>query len=188
MAYYMEADSFVFLKDSWTARGGSGHPELETYARLKEHGVEHVATAIAGGEVGGPDVQLTHSQQYATLKRPPLARVHYRLVTNIGRPLESYTDSQELLRAVHCAFEGTVDLSFTDAVHSDPLTGHKQAYEKAGILHGDVSVANILIDVNSTPNNFKAFLNDWDACAHMSGSCMGSKRLNHTVSFSLVSL
>ena len=178
----MEADSFVFLKDSWTARGGSGHPELETYARLKEHGVEHVATAIAGGEVGDTDVQLTHSQRYSTSKRPPRARAHYRLVTNLGRPLESYTDSQELLKAVHCAFEGTVPVTIATNCQSDVSTGHQQAYEKAGILHGDVSISNILIDVDSTPSNFKAFLNDWDVCTYISEPGKSSTRHNHTVS------
>ena len=46
----------------------------------------------------------------------------------------------------------------------DGSTGHQQAWEKAGILHRDVSVANILIDVESPPGNLRGFLTDWDLC------------------------
>ena len=46
------------------------------------------------------------------------------------------------------------------------LLGHKDAWEKAGILHRDVSVGNIMIDVTSTEEDFKAFLNDWDLCKY----------------------
>ena len=38
--------------------------------------------------------------------------------------------------------------------------GHEEAWTKANILHRDVSMGNILIDVDSK----EAFLNDWDHC------------------------
>ena len=49
-----------------------------------------------------------------------------------------------------------------------PQTGHQQAYEKAEVLHRDVSAANIMIDIDSTRDNFKAFLVDWDQCRYLS--------------------
>lgn len=45
-------------------------------------------------------------------------------------------------------------------------SGHQDAWEKAGILHRDVSVANILIDISSTPGDSKGFINDWDLCKY----------------------
>lgn len=41
--------------------------------------------------------------------------------------------------------------------HLHPTAGHKDAYEKCGILHRDVSGANILI-----LDNGRGILNDWD--------------------------
>lgn len=40
------------------------------------------------------------------------------------------------------------------------------AWEKAGILHRDVSVANIMIDVDSPSGKSFGFLNDWDHCKY----------------------
>ena len=41
-------------------------------------------------------------------------------------------------------------------------TAHKQAWENAHILHRDVSMSNILIDVKTG----SGFLNDWDLCKY----------------------
>ena len=186
VAYYEEEERVVFLKDSWIVRDNIFHPELDTYARLRANNVEYVATALAGGEVGLPDIQTTRTQCYSTSKTPPLPRVHSRLVTNLGRPLEDYAEAQELIKAVHCAFEGNVFVHLLRESYLTPSIGHKQAWEKAGILHGDISVANILIDVDSTPDNFRAFLNDWDVCTYKSDICDGPTRYGHTVSSTLL--
>ena len=42
------------------------------------------------------------------------------------------------------------------------MVAHQDAWEKAGVLHRDVSMGNILIDV-ITGNGF---LNDWDLCKY----------------------
>ena len=39
---------------------------------------------------------------------------------------------------------------------------HKHAWEKTQILHGDVSMGNILIDIKTGDG----FLNDWDLCKY----------------------
>ena len=39
---------------------------------------------------------------------------------------------------------------------------HKHAWEKARVLHRDVSRGNIMIDVRSTWDEPLGFLNDWD--------------------------
>ena len=50
--------------------------------------------------------------------------------------------------------------------------GHRDAYEKAGILHRDVSMSNILIDLETG----KAFLNDWDLCKYTDEINLGASQ------------
>lgn len=65
-------------------------------------------------------------------------------------------------------------------------SAHREAWEKAGILHRDVSVGNILIDVDpdvsdageSTPTGF---LNDWDMCKYKDEIQSGATQANRTV-------
>ncbi|GJE87421.1 hypothetical protein PsYK624_035040 [Phanerochaete sordida] len=51
------------------------------------------------------------------------------------------------------------------------LIAHRMAYKKAGILHRDVSMSNILINIDKT----EAFLNDWDLCKYNSDEDLGSQ-------------
>ena len=46
------------------------------------------------------------------------------------------------------------------------MTGHWEAYELAGVLHRDVTPANIMIAVDSIDKKLRAFLNDWDMCKY----------------------
>lgn len=46
----------------------------------------------------------------------------------------------------------------------DRLLAHRKAWEKAKILHRDVSVGNIMINVESATKEPDGFLNDWDLC------------------------
>ncbi len=56
-------EGLYFLKDSWRADSKHIHPELEVYQRLKASGVtQGVATAVAGGDVGGPNAQCTETR------------------------------------------------------------------------------------------------------------------------------
>ncbi|EKM56598.1 uncharacterized protein PHACADRAFT_194191 [Phanerochaete carnosa HHB-10118-sp] len=120
--------------------------QLEAYIRLHQHKVPYIATPIAGGDVDG---QCTISQKYMTHLSEewrPSKRVHIRLVTKeVGRLLETYKDSVELLEVCTCAY-----------------VAHKRAWENANILHRDVSVGNIMIDSETG----EGFLNDWDLCKY----------------------
>ncbi|GJE86569.1 hypothetical protein PsYK624_026490 [Phanerochaete sordida] len=137
---------FVWLKDQWRSVA-LAHSELDAYIRLHANGVSLIATPIAGGDVDG---HRTASQRYMThMKedRRPAAHVHTRLVTKgVGRPLESYHDSPELLKVCFEAF-----------------IAHADAYKKARILHCDVSTGNIMIDTETG----QGFLNDWDLCKYV---------------------
>ena len=47
----------------------------------------------------------------------------------------------------------------------DPFPAHRDAWEKGGVLHRDVSVGNIMINVEPGPDGkTQGFLTDWDIC------------------------
>ncbi|KAJ3485949.1 hypothetical protein NLI96_g4578 [Meripilus lineatus] len=155
VAYDLVNKRLVFLKDYWQPETKSYHLELDTYKRLQAKNVLYVATPVGGGHVGSDpcqpkgssSMQRTLSQVYLSAAHGECyrARVHYRFaVQEICRPLEDYRDVVEMLRAVCFA-----------------VAAHKAAWEKAGVLHRDISPGNILITENG-----RGILNDWDMCKY----------------------
>lgn len=107
VALSIELGRLVFLKDAWRANCPEIHPELETYLKLNNEGVCNVPTALGGGDVGGATKQRTVTQEYISGPDAPLERLHSRLILQeLGRPLDSYADSAELMLVVLCAFQG----------------------------------------------------------------------------------
>ncbi|RDX46234.1 hypothetical protein OH76DRAFT_891201 [Lentinus brumalis] len=73
-------------------------------------------------------------------------RSHMRFVIEeVGRPLTDFRDTKELVTAMR-----------------DAIKGHRLAYNKAGILHRDVNLGNILIVDEPTPEGPLGFLHDFD--------------------------
>ncbi|GJE97853.1 hypothetical protein PsYK624_140750 [Phanerochaete sordida] len=152
VAYDLEEDKLVYIKDSWRSKKNL-HAEADTYLRLKKHGVQHVATLLAGGDVGGSaSPQHTVSQEYQPDgPHKDFERAHHRVVfKEIGRPLDGYPNSGELIILV-----------------SHAAIGHYEAWTKAGVLHRDVSLSNMLIDVESPRKRLRCFLTDWDLCRYL---------------------
>ena len=101
----------VFFKEQWRANAEGANPELETYLRLRQHGVQFVATLVAGGDVVNPrsgEVNKTVSQRYFDKQGIDLSeRIQTRIVLKeVGRPLETYADTIELLTVVGHALVG----------------------------------------------------------------------------------
>ncbi|KAL6300807.1 hypothetical protein BKA93DRAFT_752437 [Sparassis latifolia] len=79
------------------------------------------------------------------------------VVKEVGRPLDDHENSREMLYATF-----------------DALTAHREAWERADVLHRDISIGNILIDEDPdnpgyhgvVPKVIKGFLNDWDLCKY----------------------
>ncbi|KAJ3543935.1 hypothetical protein NM688_g5800 [Phlebia brevispora] len=138
----------VFLKDSWRPDSRSIQPEFETYKILKEKQVQHVATALGGGDVGAPHPQKTINQDCFDPRVRPTKRVHHRIVLReVGEPLADYKSSIEMISVVY-----------------DAVVGHFQAWNQADILHRDISVNNILINIDSPDGRRAGLLIDWDLC------------------------
>ncbi|KAI0089094.1 hypothetical protein BDY19DRAFT_1048081 [Irpex rosettiformis] len=145
-------DSYLlgFLKDYWQPHSDGKVPwELDIYMKLKAAGVRHVATAIGGGEVkdgSGSQMTITDNSFNA-----PLKLEHCRIaLKEFARPLEDYENSKGLITIV-----------------SHALEGHDNAWNKAKILHRDISVNNIMFVVaqdEETTREMNGILIDWDLC------------------------
>ncbi|KAF4563161.1 hypothetical protein EYR40_007126 [Pleurotus pulmonarius] len=109
-------------------RDVASRPETETLQELNDKGVKHVPTLVCGGDLPGQETK-THEVNDSSWR--------------IGH--------KRILKRIHSRFV-VAELSMT---HSKAR--HKQAYEKCGILHRDVSGGNILI-----LDNNEGLLNDWD--------------------------
>ncbi|OBZ67750.1 hypothetical protein A0H81_12496 [Grifola frondosa] len=152
-AYDMTAKTHVFLKDTWRPDSARIRPEGEIYKKLAQCEVAEIATLLYCGDVGGEKPQKTCAQrplEKEDTKVKVLARIHYRLVfEEIARPLGKYKNSLEMALAIYAA-----------------LTAHRDAWEKAGILHRDISDGNIMICDDAKDEHGRrttmAFLNDWD--------------------------
>ncbi|KAI0355846.1 hypothetical protein OH77DRAFT_268114 [Trametes cingulata] len=85
--------------------------------------------------------RLLYGEGYAYLERS-----HMRIVVDdVGRPLTQFRCTRELIQAIR-----------------DAIVGHRQAREKARVLHRDVSVGNILIVNEPNERGFYGFLHDYD--------------------------
>ncbi|OSX56178.1 hypothetical protein POSPLADRAFT_1062925 [Postia placenta MAD-698-R-SB12] len=115
----MKTDKFVYFKDSW--RISTGNSEIKVYQHLHEHGVGNIATPICGGDVVHTDGTL-----HRTLAQDHNGKaeyIHCRLVVEeIGESILDYPTSKDLV-----------------AVMFGAVVAHRQAWEKAGVLHGDIN-------------------------------------------------
>ncbi|CAL1712630.1 unnamed protein product [Somion occarium] len=148
IAFDLQKPRFVFVKEGWRIDSDDVTSEMDIYAQLEKNHVEHIPTVICGGDVGTP-VQRTVSQSLLTSSSEVTfaTRIHYRIVLEeIGLPLEEHVQGQELsLEIYYC------------------ILAHKQAYEKANVLHRDISGSNVLIIPNDQdPGKSKGMLIDWE--------------------------
>ncbi|KAJ3491199.1 hypothetical protein NLI96_g875 [Meripilus lineatus] len=149
VAYDTVSKQLVFLKDYWQPDTEKYHQELDTYAKLIDAGVQHIATPLGGGSVCDDPTSSHRTLTQSCLSKAHgcsySARDHYRIIVKeVGRPLEDYRDAKGMALAVYCAFKA-----------------HEGAW-KANVLHRDISSGNILI-----LDNDEGILNDWDMCKHV---------------------
>ncbi|GJE92007.1 hypothetical protein PsYK624_081600 [Phanerochaete sordida] len=146
IAYDLQAQRLVFLKDSWRPIHPNLRAEFDTYSALRTHEVPHIPNVLFGGDIGDKDgqIQETWSQRFATaawrLSDGRIEQhVHHRIVQDIAYPLET-ANERELVQALH-----------------DILLAMNSAYVSASVVNRDISVTNIML----TPDG-RGILNDWD--------------------------
>ncbi|KAI0372561.1 hypothetical protein BV20DRAFT_1050868 [Pilatotrama ljubarskyi] len=173
VAWDLVAGTPVWIKDSWRSISTNIPSEYETYSMLRQKLRDDMPscgflTVLGGGDVMWSDdlpvktktslpipnedlrdqCTLTHEAAQITGSQHALPRQHCRLVfKEICRPLEAFRNGPELVWAIFGA-----------------LAAHSIAWQRAGILHRDISAANILIhdpppDSDAPP---RAILADWD--------------------------
>ncbi|VDB91500.1 unnamed protein product [Peniophora sp. CBMAI 1063] len=150
LAYDIATRAVHWIKDSWRLAVPEFDKEGLTYQRLKEAGVPNLPVVVSAGDVRWKSgvVQTTRAHQYtgadwAHLTQNVNPLVHYRIVfATIGKPLLRFN-----------SFKHFCELLL------EALKAHAVAYEKAKILHRDISTGNILIDEHG-----HALLIDWDLC------------------------
>ncbi|KAM5538320.1 hypothetical protein V8D89_007922 [Ganoderma adspersum] len=152
VAYDLTTGGVVFIKDSWRLDSRDVQSEYETYLQLREKttGELYVPTLLGGGDVSF-NGKHQRTACCAESRQDALPLVHCRLVfKEVCRPLEDFTNSFELVKAVTWA-----------------LVAHSKAWRQCGILHRDVSVKSIVIyDCDDlgipTPIGTLETLADWD--------------------------
>ncbi|EED81521.1 predicted protein [Postia placenta Mad-698-R] len=171
LAFDMKTGKFVYFKDSW--RISTGHSEIKVYQHLHEHGVGYIATPICGGDVVHTDGTLHRT--LAQDRNGNAEYIHFRLVVEeIGESILDYPTSKDLV-----------------AVMFGAVVAHRQAWEKAGVLHGDISAANMLMipDPRSPiPGVTKrGILIDWDLCKFDAELKQGAKQSNRSGTWQFMS-
>ncbi|KAI0685723.1 hypothetical protein BC835DRAFT_495574 [Cytidiella melzeri] len=150
VAFNQQSKRLCFLKDYWRPISSKIPKELDVYKKLKAAGVRYVASVIGGEDLVG---QCTVTQIHLVLEEVPLERVHCRLVfEQLARPLEAYRGSLDMI-----------------VVLLNALQGHEEAWTKAGVLHRDISVDNVMLVVDQDDKedaNVRGILNDWDLCKY----------------------
>ncbi|KAI9442083.1 hypothetical protein BJY52DRAFT_1089943, partial [Lactarius psammicola] len=172
VAYDLQRKKRVFMKDSWRIVAANTTMEGQVYQMLNQRKVRNVPLCVDFCDVGEDNYHKTQTEslvheswvpqelQYSF----PVLRHHRLVLDNVGKSLENFTSSHEMVRAVRAA-----------------LVAHKEAYFQ-GVLHRDISSGNILI------TDDKAFdgglLIDWDQCrvndgeegekGHRRSSCTGT--------------
>ncbi|KAK0211571.1 hypothetical protein IW262DRAFT_1486011 [Armillaria fumosa] len=136
----------LFMKDYWREDSPRTVKESDVYHLLAQHDVPHVAKMETGGDIPG---MVTIAQQYArTLpnqlpgNRLPTLQAHRISLKTIGRDLTTFCSVKSLVTCI-----------------ADAMKAHQVAFQKACILHRDISVGNIMIT-----SKHRGFLIDWDHC------------------------
>ncbi|EPQ55650.1 hypothetical protein GLOTRDRAFT_75784 [Gloeophyllum trabeum ATCC 11539] len=139
----------VFLKDSWRYDVERMQQEGDIYELLNEKGVSNIAKVVYHGDVKDQEGRTDQrsitapyaGRSWALRTRTLVQHRHYRIVLDkVGKPLTEAPSSRSIIKGI-----------------LDALIAHKEACEKADILHRDLSPGNIIMISNDS-----AILIDWD--------------------------
>ncbi|TFK67061.1 hypothetical protein BDN72DRAFT_771253 [Pluteus cervinus] len=141
------------LKDYWRSLASNHKDEYLILQKLHDHKVRHVPQAYCGGDVGDGNHQ-TKTQDYATEDDPKLRSFrHFRLA----------------IQRIQCHLEQVGKVSNAVMATGHAAEAHTDAYTKAGVLHRDVSAANVMADMR-TDGTVDGYLIDWDMAIEVNTS------------------
>ncbi|KAH8913879.1 hypothetical protein BT69DRAFT_1254531, partial [Atractiella rhizophila] len=139
-AYWVKEKKVVLLKDTWRKEEYGKEGDVYEILRLKQ--VRNIATVVCHGDVDNQNpLQFAEGTGGRKLR-------HYRIVLEeVGEPLNRFKSTWELVKVMSDAFTGTI-------------VAHRDAVEKAEILHRDVSFGNILLV--RAGDEVRGLLIDWE--------------------------
>jgi len=111
IAYDVQRERRVLLKDSWRVLIDDIKPEGVVYNMLHEKKVPNVPVCSLANDIGG-HLHVTRTNQFVGTyleHKPPhfTAHRHYRLVLDtIGLKLEEFSSSRAMVEAVRAAVQG----------------------------------------------------------------------------------
>ena len=101
------------LKDSWCVIGLAGVlNEFEVLKEFLRAGIKHVPTIVAGGFVDGA---TTVSQVFVERDTGNHHTIRQNLrfaVKEVGRSIDTFKTSRELVQVIHSAFKGVLQESY----------------------------------------------------------------------------
>lgn len=109
LAFDMNKDKIVFIKDYWRSMGDNLEKEGDIYKILEDNKVPFLAPFGRGNDIR-KHVTLTNilrSEAWAYPSSPMVSLQHYRMsLDEVGRPLNEFQSSYELVTSVADAMEG----------------------------------------------------------------------------------
>ncbi|KAG9317721.1 hypothetical protein JVU11DRAFT_1937 [Chiua virens] len=160
----------IYMKDTWRFLSNSPDikviPEHEIYKELYCHKVPNIPEHVVGGDIEGGK---TRTQEFARaawlcVKTRISPYQHYRLFHPVvGRPIYEFECTKQLVTGVF-----------------DALEAHSHAFEKAKILHRDISAGNIILT-----DDGRGLLIDWELAKLVSD--IGSRRPDRTGTWQFMS-
>ncbi|CAA7260742.1 unnamed protein product [Cyclocybe aegerita] len=160
-AFDCRTEAIVLLKDTWRIEGYE--KEGDVYRELYKHGVSYIPGLATAGDVGGRTNTCGETNDISPSSKHHV-HVHYRLVLDtVGISLTHFDSTHEMVTAVHCA-----------------LIAHFEAVTKAGILHRDISVGNIIITESG------GLLIDWEFSKKI--TLIGPRALERTGTWQFMSI
>ncbi|KAH9933263.1 hypothetical protein B0H21DRAFT_835281 [Amylocystis lapponica] len=143
-----ETHELVFLKDAWRVDLDDIKREGDVLEHLASKGAQNIPTVLCHGDVRG-QCTVTYKFKNIEAAHPMKKHAHYRLVEKeVGCPLSDFENGCCLLRILR-----------------DCLFAHRDAVEKANILHRDISAGNILVIYKKDSDGDVipyGLLNDWE--------------------------
>jgi hypothetical protein len=113
IAYDIRRDKHILLKDSWRVILEGITPEGEVYARLHQHSVPNIPHCSHSTDIGDDTYHKSRTHKFVGKYGEPhiLTQIvphrHYRLVLDtIGRKLEDFKHSWDIIKAVHASLIG----------------------------------------------------------------------------------
>lgn len=117
IAYDVKDGRRVYLKDSWRVLQHDLQPEGEIYDRLRENNVPNIPPCVVAGDVdndGTHHASRTHeivAEYFKHHSRRITSHRHYRIVLGVvGRKLEKFDRTWEVVNAMHAALKGQMTI------------------------------------------------------------------------------